>query len=272
MYPQENFNNPFYGMSLDEIQNATMQSMPYEPWNDYIEKQQQQVIDPYEVPNYNGTSFIATNMILLEPDGSMRMKIIRGFDTNTEEYAHALKNLLLSDNLTRSRLVNSMRSPYLLTISIEGNIIDNPVVDNNVEFLSMRNRGTMDLVGSVYAEVEANRAETGILMLEQTVILDASTLIFYDANNIDIDTNSMTVSGNFYDLVRPIDKMIKELTRHETLDYSELEVSPEALENLDRPPANMTDPHVMFEYMRQQVEKRTKEEEEMFSDTADFFE
>ena len=256
-------------MSLDQIQQATMMNMP----SDYVYYGPQQQMEPIqEVSNYNGTSFIATNMILLEPDGSMRMKIIRGFDSNTEEYSHALKNLLLSDALTRSRLVNSMRSPNLLTISREGNIIDNPVIDNNVEMLTMRNRGTLDLVGSVYAEVEANRKESGIMMLERTVILDASTLIFYDARNIDIDTSDMTVDvTNFNDLLRPIGEMIHELTMHETLDYSELEVPKEALDNLDRPPAGMTDPHVMFEYMRKQVEERTKDENEMYSDTDEFW-
>ena len=256
-------------MSLDQIQ--AMSNLPMNNDINYYQPQQMETIND---PNsFNGTSFIATNMILLEADGSMKMKIIRGFDSNTEEYSHALKNLLLSDTLTRSRLVNSMRSPYLLTISKEGNIIDNPVVDNNVEFLSMRNRGTLDLVGSVYAEIEANRKETGIMMLERTVILDASTLIFYDASNLDIDTSDMTVDyKNFYDIVRPVNVLINELTMHETLDYSELQVSEEALENLDRPPAGMNDPHVMFEYMRQQVERRTNEEKEMYSDNSDFWE
>lgn len=263
-------------MSLDQIQqfqNAGMEFTAYDPWNINVNFQQQNSVgNIYEAPNYNGTSFIATNMILMEPDGTMRMKIIRGFDTNTEEYSHALKNLLLSDAYTRSRLVNSMRSPYLLTISKEGNIIDNPVIDNDIELLSMRNRGTLDLVGSVYAEVEANRAETGIMMLERTVILDASTLIFYDASNLDIDTNSMTVDfKNFHDLVKPIDGMIHELTRHETLDYSDLQVSEEAYENLDRPPAGMTDPHVMFEYLRKQIEQRTKDEKEMYTDDTEFW-
>lgn len=262
-------------MSLDQIQQLQttgIEFQSYDSWNINNSLQQTPVENNYEVPNYNGTSFIATNMILLEPDGTMKMKIIRGFDSNTEEYSHALKNLLLSDAYTRSRLVNSMRSPYLLTISREGNIIDNPVIDNDVEFLSIRNRGTLDLVGSVYAEVEANRKETGIMLLERTVILDASTLIFYDARNLDIDTSDMTIDyKNFHDIVRPIDEMINELTMHETLDYSELQVSEEALENLDRPPAGMTDPHVMFEYMRQQVEQRTKDENEMYSDNADFW-
>ena len=111
------------------------------------------------------------------------------------------------------------------------------------------------------------------MMLERTVILDASTLIFYDASNLDIDTSDMTVDyKNFYDIVRPVNVLINELTMHETLDYSELQVSEEALENLDRPPAGMNDPHVMFEYMRQQVEQRTNEEKEMYSDNSDFWE
>ena len=66
--------------------------------------------------------------------------------------------------------------------------------------------------------------------------------------------------------------MINELTMQETLDFSELQVQEAALENLDRPPAGMNDPHVMFEYMRKQVEQRTKEEEEMYSDNEEFWE
>ena len=261
--------DPFYNMSLDQIQAMNSGLLNDSSFN---YSQPQQVQQDIEVPNYNGTSFIATNMILLEPDGSMRLKVIRGFDSNTEEYSHALKNLLLSDTMTRSRLVNSMRSPNLLTISREGNIIDNPVVDNNIEILTLRNRGTLDLVGSVYAEIESNRKETGLMMLERTVILDASTLIFYDASNLDIDTSSMTIDiTTFKDLVRPIGEMINELTMQETLDFSELQVQEAALENLDRPPAGMNDPHVMFEYMRKQVEQRTKEEEEMYSDNEEFW-
>lgn len=139
---------------------------------------------PQEIEDYDGRSLVAFNLCLLEPNGSIRLKTVRGNSEDISDYYKETLNFI-SGVQPVQELVDLVRSPNLLTINKNGYISAQPVIDPGV--LDTRvNQGAALYVGSYYADVEYGKAR-GIMTIEHTFVINVYQSHIYEAPYYNLD-------------------------------------------------------------------------------------
>ena len=206
---------------------------------------------------YDGTSFQAFNLILLDNDGSMRMKTIRGFDRDSQEYSENLKSILTSDPNYRLHICNLMRNNDLITIK-DGRLIDNPVQDPLLVNVGIRNENAYYDLGTVYADIETGWHQKGLYTIENSLVLKATDLLFYDAPDFGMDLADIDPFLMMEQLI-PIENsgVLEELDKQILMDFdNDIKASEDMI--IEPAPDNMN-PKAMEAYYREQFQKHREE-------------
>lgn len=214
---------------------------------------------------------MAFNLILLDTDGTVKNKIIRGFDRSSAEYAKNLSTLLTSSSYyDRLRIADMLRSPNLITIK-EGRLVENPVIDNSIltnKFHSSK-ESLFDDIGSIYNAIEFGGAMANLYEVDHTVILNCRDLSFGYAPyfNSDMVGEDMYIERN----IEPVEELLLELERQVYYEGDTTGVELNMNEIIEPAPAGLTGKELENFYRKQFIEKQ-KMEDEMYNDTSPFFE
>lgn len=163
---------------------------------------------------YEGTSMAAFNLIFVDHDGSVRIKLIRGHDRDSSEYSKNLYNFLNNTSPEELAKVEAyMRSANLITMHDGGTLDLNPVEDRDIINLNMRG-DVAEFAGMAMAEVEmfGREAANPLYTIDHNIVYRADSKQFYDAPHITIDY--LQEDFSYVDFLAPIEPLKMELEKH----------------------------------------------------------
>lgn len=161
------------------------------------------------IEDVDGTSLVAFNLCVLEPNGSMRMKLVKGYDNGVEEYTENMIDFLEKYMyMSKQNLVNLVRSPFLLTMR-NGDIVATCLEDPGVLNVTYSNKAAAaEHIASFYAEVEATKLR-GIITVENTIVIDVYNDKLLNAPTFNMDMNSWDMYETTY--FEPAERLLEEL-------------------------------------------------------------
>lgn len=214
---------------------------------------------------------MAFNLILLDTDGIVKNKIIRGFDRSSAEYACNLSNLIINSSYyDRLRIADMLRSPNLITIK-NGTLVENPVIDKCAvnTWINSSSQSLFDDIGCIYSTIDYGGMIHNLYEVGHTIVLNGRDLSFSYAPYF----NSEMIGEDIYSErnLEPIDELLKELEREVNLEGDTIGVELEQEPMVEPAPVGLTGKDLENFYRKQFMEQQ-KMDDEMYNDTEPFFE
>lgn len=162
---------------------------------------------------------MAFNLVLVDYDGSIKLKTIRGFDSNSAEFYSNLKSFLCRNNPNDlAHMISCMRSDKVITILKGGVLVETPVIDQHSIKSKSYDDTFVDYVGDLYTEVETETMN-GLYSLEHTIVYRADTGMYYSAPYFDMDSTTGEIVG--MNLLEDINNIFEYANVHLYPEYEE---------------------------------------------------